>query len=131
MVLSGRSEERLRGVNPALQSVVRRAAQLIEHLDPELQFVVTEGLRSPERQQRLVEVGASRTMKSRHLTGHAVDLAAVVDGDVLWDWPLYHRLASVMKEAAQELGVQIVWGGDWESFKDGPHFELSRQIYSA
>ena len=60
-----------------------------------------------ERQRRLVETGASQTMKSRHLTGHAVDLAAVIDGDVMWDWPLYERLANVMKAAANELGVQI------------------------
>jgi len=131
MQLSGRSEERLRGVNVALASVVRRAASLIDSMEPGLGFIVTEGLRSPERQARLVEIGASRTMKSRHLTGHAVDLAALVDGDVLWDWPLYERLAKVMKAAATQNGVQIVWGGDWESFRDGPHFELSRQIYGA
>ena len=131
MKLSGRSEERLVGVNPALVSVVRKAAELIDTMYPDLQFVVTEGLRTIERQQRLVEAGASRTMKSRHLTGHAVDLAAVVDGDVLWDWPLYDKLADVMKAAANELGVQIEWGGDWTTFKDGPHFQLSAQVYSA
>ena len=29
-----------------------------------------------------------------------------------------------MKQAAKELGVNIVWGGDWKSFKDGPHFQI-------
>ena len=129
--LTGRSLERLAGVNPALVSVVTRAAELIDEMYPELGFIVTEGLRSPERQARLVEAGASQTMRSKHLTGHAVDLAAVIDGDVRWDWPLYYQLADVMKRAAKEANVNLEWGGDWTSFKDGPHFQLGTPIYRA
>ena len=120
MVLNDRSEERLRGVHPKLVAVVRRAAELTQ-----VDFVVTEGLRTEARQRQLVAKGASRTMNSRHLTGHAVDLAAVIDGDVRWDWPLYYKLADAMKAAARELSVPITWGGDWVTFKDGPHFEIS------
>ena len=120
MVLNERSEERLRGVHPKLVEVVRRAAELTQ-----VDFVVTEGLRTEARQRQLVAKGASRTMNSRHLTGHAVDLAAVLDGEVRWDWPLYYKLADAMKAAARELSVPITWGGDWVTFKDGPHFEIS------
>lgn len=119
MILSKTSVARLRGVNPDLQNVVLWAAA---HTD--LEFVVTEGLRTEARQRELLAAGATRTMKSRHLTGHAVDLAALVGGKVRWDWPLYARLAATMKEAGLKLGVPLEWGGDWRTFKDGPHFQL-------
>lgn len=119
MALDQRSEKRLEGVNPALVDVVRKAAELTE-----VNFIVTEGIRTKERQAQLLAKGASRTMNSKHLIGRAVDLAAVIDGEVRWDWPLYHKLAKAMKDAAAACGVKIVWGGDWRKFKDGPHFEL-------
>jgi peptidoglycan L-alanyl-D-glutamate endopeptidase CwlK len=68
--------------------------------------------------------GATRTMNSRHLTGHAVDIAPYVAGQVRWDWPLYHELAKTVKKCAADLDIPIQWGGDWRSFKDGPHWEL-------
>jgi peptidoglycan LD-endopeptidase CwlK len=120
MQLDERSEKRLEGVNAALVNVVRRAARITT-----VEFVVTEGLRTKERQAQLVAKGASRTMDSKHITGRAVDLAAVVDGEVRWDWPLYHKLADAMKAAAKECGVKIVCGADWKRFPDGPHFELA------
>lgn len=126
------SEKNLTGVHPDLVRVVRLATAL---LPADLRFRVTEGLRARERQARLVASGASKTMNSRHLTGHAVDLAAMVDFDgdgkleVRWDWPLYSRLAEIMRAAAREAGVPIVWGGSWKSFPDGPHFELDRTRY--
>lgn len=119
MILNVRSEKNLCGVHEDLVKVVRRAAEITE-----VDFIVTEGLRTKERQEQLVKAGASRTMNSKHLTGHAVDLAAVVGTEVRWDWPLYHKLAKAMKTAAEELKVPLQWGGDWKSFKDGPHFEL-------
>lgn len=122
--LSRRSLAALSGVHPDLVRVVQRAIEITP-----VDFVVTEGLRNFERQRALVAAGASRTTKSRHLTGHAVDVAAWVGGEVRWDWPLYERIANAMKRAAGELGVLIVWGGDWASFRDGPHFELDRRAY--
>lgn len=118
--LSQRSIDRLNGVHPDLASVVKLAIERSE-----VDFMVTEGLRSKERQKELVAAGASKTMNSRHITGHAVDLAAYVNG-IRWDWPLYEKIAKAMKQAAYELNIKIEWGGDWKSFKDGPHFQLSR-----
>lgn len=121
--LSKRSLSALEGVHADLVKVVQRAIEITE-----VDFVVTEGLRTPERQAELYKAGASQTRKSRHITGHAVDLAAWV-GQVRWDWPLYAKLAAAMKQAASELGTPIVWGGDWVTLKDGPHFELDRRQY--
>lgn len=123
-MLSVRSEKNLVGIHPDLDKVVRKAEELSE-----LEFIVTEGLRSKERQEQLVKAGASKTMNSRHLTGHAVDLAVVVGGEVRWDWPLYSKLSNSMKEAAKQVGVPLEWGGDWTSFKDGPHFQLPFKEY--
>jgi peptidoglycan L-alanyl-D-glutamate endopeptidase CwlK len=122
MCLNERSEKRLVGVHPDLIRVIRRAAG-------ETGFVVTEGVRSLSRQEELYKAGASRTMNSRHLTGHAVDLAVLVGDEIRWDWPLYSKLAAIVKAAAASENVPITWGGDWRTFKDGPHFELSRKDY--
>lgn len=127
MKLNERSECNLVGVHPRLVAIVRRAATMLD--DDGLGFIVTEGLRTVERQRQLVAKGASRTMNSRHLTGHAVDLAATLDGEVRWDWPLYGTLAGHMKLAAGDLGTIMVWGGDWRSFRDGPHFEIDPKRY--
>lgn len=124
MMMDKRSEAALVGVKPALVAIVRRAHELTQDRMTGIDFIVTEGLRSVTRQAQLVQAGASRTMKSRHLIGEAVDLAAVVGGEVRWDWSLYAILAEDMKAAANELGHVITWGGDWTSFKDGPHFQI-------
>ena len=91
--------------------------------------MITEGLRTPARQAELVKAGASRTSNSRHITGHAVDVAALVEGQVRWDWPLYGRIAAAFRQAAKELRVPLTWGGDWPKLRDGPHFELDRKAY--
>ena len=122
--LSTRSLDRLNGVHPDLVRVVKLAIQLSE-----IDFVVLEGVRTKERQALLKTIGASQTMNSRHLTGYAVDLGALLNKEVRWDWPLYHKIAKAMKQAATDLNVQIAWGGDWRTFKDGPHFELNRSKY--
>lgn len=123
-VLGQRSLDRLNGVHPDLVKVVRRAIQLTP-----VDFTVLEGLRTVERQKQLVAQGASKTMKSRHITGHAVDLAPVIDGEVRWDWPLYKKIAPAIKQAAKEVKVPIEWGGDWLRFKDGPHWQLPWRKY--
>lgn len=116
--LGARSRQRLDGVCLDLVRVVERAIQITD-----IDFTVLEGLRTAEKQRRLFDKGATTTMNSRHLTGHAVDLGAYVDGSVRWDWPLYHKIAEAMKQAAAELNVALEWGGDWRTFKDGPHFQ--------
>lgn len=124
--LSQKSLDRLSGVHPDLVSVVKRAIEITE-----CDFAVLEGVRSRARQEQLFKAGASKTMNGRHLTGHAVDLGAYVNGSVRWDWPLYYKIADAMKQAAAELEVPLTWGGDWKSFPDGPHFELPWDEYPA
>ena len=119
-----RSLQNLAGVHADLVKVATRAIEITT-----VDFMVIEGVRTKERQQILFAAGATKTLNSRHLTGHAVDLGAWIGGQVRWDWPLYYRIADAMKTAAAELGVAIVWGGDWKSFKDGPHYELSWKEY--
>lgn len=121
--LDERSKLRLKGVHPDLVKVVEHAIDIST-----INFTVLEGLRTPERQKLLRDAGASQTLNSRHITGHAVDIGAFVDGELRWDWPLYHKIAAAMKQAAKQVGVDITWGGDWK-MRDGPHFELSRRSY--
>lgn len=127
--LGARSKERLIGVHPDLVKVVERAI-LITAVD----FTVLEGVRTPERQKILVAAGASRTLNSRHIPGadgygKAVDLGAWVDNQVDWSWPLYGKIADAMKTAAKQLNIPIEWGGDWKTFRDGPHWQLPWKDY--
>lgn len=133
--LTSRSQMNLRGVHTDLVRVVERAYEIST-----VPFIVTEGLRTLERQKMLVATGKSRTMSSRHLTGHAVDLAIWEDrnedkvvgvNELSWAFPEYKKLAAFMKQAAAELKVIIEWGGDWIEFKDGPHFQLPFKEYPA
>lgn len=125
--LGTRSRNNLIGVALDLQRVVELAITITDQ-----DFTVVEGVRSLERQKRLVASGASTTMNSRHLTGHAVDLIPYpFHGDFdsdgvpnIDDWDQYYPIATAMKEAAQQLGIKVEWGGDWNSFKDGPHWQL-------
>lgn len=118
------SEARLKGVHPDLVKVMRLAIARTP-----IDFTILEGLRTLARQKELLAAGATQTMNSRHLTGHAVDVAALVGGKVRWDWPLYEKLAAVILAAAKELSIPVVWGGSWKTLKDGPHFELDRKFY--
>lgn len=127
--LGNKSIENLKGVHPDLVKVVHRAIQITQ-----VDFTVTCGVRTIAEQKVLVAAGASKTMNSRHIPGKdgyskAVDLAALVNSAVRWDWPLYYKLAEAMKTAAKELGIPLEWGGDWKSFKDGPHFQLPAKVY--
>lgn len=122
--LDARSLKRLEGVHEDLVSIVKRAFDMSPN-----EFIVTEGLRTLERQKQLLAAGASQTLRSRHLTGHAVDLAVKVGDEVRWDWPLYRALAVVMKDAANQLDIPLEWGGDWKSLVDGPHYQLPWKEY--
>jgi len=124
MRLTPRSMTQLKKVHPDLQKVFLRASEI-----GDMEFIITEGMRTLERQKELVASGASKTLNSRHLTGHAVDVAIIVGGKARWDWPLYDKLSKDIKKAARELKIPIVWGGDWVKFRDGPHYELDRKVY--
>lgn len=121
--LGTKSREKLQGVHPDLVAVVEKAIRISEQ-----DFSVGEGLRSVERQKELFNTGRSKTMNSRHLTGHAVDLFPY---PISWDWAHFYPIADAMKEAAADLGVELEWGGDWKGFPDGPHFQLSWRSYPA
>jgi peptidoglycan LD-endopeptidase CwlK len=146
---SARSMRNLDGVNADLVRVVRHMLE-----ESPIDFVVIEGRRTVARQRELVASGASQTMNSRHLTGHAVDLAAWV-GEIRWDMGLYYQIAAAAQRVSKFTGVPIRWGGCWlrldtttktpaqlvaeyvaskraarrKAFIDGPHFELPASIY--
>lgn len=122
--LSRKSLAKLGGVHPDLIKVVKRAIELTS-----VDFGITEGLRSVSRQKELVAQGKSQTMRSRHLTGHAVDIVAYKNGKVSWANHLYDKIAAAFFEAAEEYDINIVYGGNWKTFKDCCHFELNRENY--
>jgi peptidoglycan L-alanyl-D-glutamate endopeptidase CwlK len=128
--LSNRSLQRLSGVHPDLAAVVKRAIQISKQ-----DFFVGEGVRSMERQKKLVASGASKTMNSRHLTGHAVDLHPYpYDGDHdsdgvpnRDDWDAYRPIVDAMQRASEELKIDIDHGWDWGW--DAPHHQLTWETY--
>jgi len=123
MRFSRRSLAALVGVHPDLIRVAHRALLLTEH-----DFVVTEGIRSMERQRHLVLRGLSKTMHSRHLTGHAIDVVAWCGpGVVSYARPKMRLVTDAFRAAARELRVSIRLGIDWGW--DAPHIELARAIY--
>lgn len=123
---SQRSENNLRGVHPDLVKVVRLALELSP-----VDFGITEGLRTVERQKQLVAEGKSQTMNSRHISGHAVDVFAYPTPAGSWDWQYYQKISQAFKQAGKNLGILVEWGGDWKTLKDGPHFQLPYADYPA
>lgn len=119
MTLNARSEQKLIGVHPDLVRVARRAYEL----EP---FIVTCGLRTLEEQKALKAAGKSKTLNSRHLTGHAID---IVDPDGQYDRPDLKRISVAFKQAAKELGIDVEWGGDWKGAWDMPHWQLCWKAY--
>jgi peptidoglycan LD-endopeptidase CwlK len=94
-----------------------------------IDFSISEGVRSPERQKQLVAEKKSLTLKSKHLTGDAIDFAAFVDGQLTWDKKYYDYLGELFETTAKELNINVKWGGrfkkaDGKPFYDGPHVEL-------
>ena len=146
--LSQRSLQKLEGVDEALQETVKLAIQKTK-----IDFGVICGMRNLKEQEALVAKGASKTMKSKHLEGKAVDLMAYIDGRASWELKLYDDIADAMKEASKETEVDLRWGACWTTnslresdlscdalmmqyidirrsqgrrpFIDAPHFELT------
>lgn len=113
---SERSKAHLSEIHHDLYHVVTLARQLSE-----VPFEITDGLRTPEEQRHYYDTGKSKTMKSKHLTGLAVDVVPI---PVTWEPEAFYPIAIAMKQASDILDIPIVWGGDWRTFKDYPHFEL-------
>lgn len=149
--LSEKSLKELNGVHTDLVAVVKRALELSVQ-----DFAVHDGIRTLEEQKKMVASGASQTLDSRHITGHAVDLVPYVNGKLRWEWEPIYRIADAVRIAAKELGTPIRWGGAWDIsftettespedlvsgyvarrrkagkkvFVDGPHFELPKTKY--
>ena len=106
--LSERSLRNLEGIEESLLVVVLRAIQITK-----IDFGVIDGLRSEAKQKQLVAAGASQTLRSKHLTGHAVDLMAYLNGRGCWELAIYDEIAEAMRQAAKEQGVAIRWGAAW------------------
>jgi peptidoglycan LD-endopeptidase CwlK len=145
--LSDRSMSMLQGVDEQLVATVKLAI-----LNTKTDFGVICGLRTMEEQRVLVDKGASKTMRSKHLDGKAVDLMAYIGSRGSWELNLYDDIADAMQEAAVETGAVLRWGAawhindirDWDGtmedamnsyvdlrrsqgkrpFIDGPHFEI-------
>lgn len=115
---SRRSLRNLRGVHPDLIAVARLGLRLSPH-----DYMITEGVRTIERQRELYAAGASHTMHSKHLIGDAFDFAVIIDGVITWDFNLYRDVADEIKRSAEFMGTKITWGGDWQSLRDGPHIQ--------
>ncbi|MEY2688674.1 MAG: hypothetical protein RL375_2872 [Pseudomonadota bacterium] len=149
--LGATSLAELNGVHADLVAVVQRAIALSTQ-----DFSVHDGLRTLAQQQALVAAGASQTLDSRHISGHAVDLVPYINGKLRWEWPPIYKIADAVRMAARELGTPIRWGGAWDIdlttstespedlvnaysarrrragqrvFIDGPHFELPSAKY--
>lgn len=120
---SKRSLKNLEGVHPDLIKVMTQSLEISP-----IDFAILEGLRSPERQQEVIARGASWTKNSRHLTGHAVDIGAVIEGHIVWALDPYQRLSKIIKKVAQDLSIPIEWGGDWQKV-DAGHYELTWNAY--
>ena len=149
--LGKRSLRELNGVHPDLIAVVKRSIQITPQ-----DFSVHDGIRTLKEQQKLVSSGASKTLRSRHLTGHAVDLVPYINGKLRWEWEPIYQIAEAVRTAAEELNITIRWGGAWDTlltstdeptedivsgyverrrkegkkaFIDGPHYELPKSKY--
>ncbi|WP_295531502.1 M15 family metallopeptidase [uncultured Pseudacidovorax sp.] len=149
--LGKNSLNELQGVHPDLVAIVQRAIVLTAQ-----DFGVHDGLRTLEEQKKLIATGASQTLDSRHLTGHAVDLVPYFNGKLRWEWPPIYVIADAVRTAARELNTPLRWGGAWDvdftasndspedlvadyvsrrraagqrAFIDGPHYELPRAKY--
>lgn len=151
--LGVKSINMLVGVHPDLVRIVRRAIEVTSQ-----DFLVLEGVRTHKRQLELYGKGRTRdelrsdgvdpalaqpgvkpvtwTLKSNHFVqadgyGHAVDLAPYpVDWDTL---SKFDAIADAMAKVAEELGIAIRHGADWDmdgkrrerGESDNPHFELA------
>lgn len=118
------SKTRMIGLDSRLIVFLNRAIEITQ-----VDFTIVEGLRSKAKQAADVKSGASFTMNSRHLTGHAVDVAPWIAGAISWKWAHFHQLAPYLFEAAKQVKCPIEWGGNWpavpgKSAPDGPHWQI-------
>ena len=131
--LSTTSRERLNGVNPILIAIIEAAI-----VDSPYDFGIPPdgGLRTTERQKELYALGRTKAgnivtqtdgvkKKSVHQSGNAFDIYAFVNGKATWEAKYYEPIARhVQKVALEQFNVKLVWGGDFRTFRDMPHFQI-------
>lgn len=121
---STRSLKHMNGLHPDLLKVLNEAIK-----DTPIDFAVTDGKRTMAEQKKFVAQGKSKTLKSRHLSGKAVDVMCYIDGKGTWNTRIYTQLSKHILAVAKKLGIALVWGGTWKSFPDYVHFELDKKRY--
>lgn len=124
-----RSRLNLVGVHADLVRCVNYAYTVTE-----VDFSVLEGRRSATREKALFEAGASHTLQSRHITGHAVDIAPYLQGRIHWEWPLFYPVIESFWLASHDLGIPLRWGGVWDralTELDRAHLDDEFHAYTA
>jgi len=114
----------MKGLHPDLLKVLNEAIK-----SPPYDFTVIDGLRTMAEQKKFVAQGKSKTLRSRHLSGKAVDVMCLIDGKGTWGVEVYKTSAKHVLSCAKKLGIALVWGGSWKSFPDYVHFELDKKRY--
>ena len=120
--LSAKSRRELSGVHPRLRAVVEAAIT-----DCPVDFIVHDGLRTIEEQREYVKQGVSKTMKSRHLTGRAVDLVPFINGKPRWEEKPGQAIKRHVLATAARMDVKMFNGHDrwgWDLW----HFELDKSV---
>jgi len=122
------ANKHVKSIHPDLLAVYRKAQASTSF---NIQITEKGGLRDIEEQKALVKKGASKTLNSRHMTGHAVDLEVRYSGkrSNAKDWYWCRKINVAMQKAAKDLGVKIKWGGTWKGFPDGYHYQLTWKSY--
>jgi len=119
---SKRSLDNLATCHPDLQKVAHEAIQTFD-------FTVICGHRNKADQDKAYKEGKSKLKYPASKHNKTPSLAMDCTPYPL-DWndtKSFHAMADHMKKAAKTVKVGIVWGGDWKSFFDGPHFELKEK----
>lgn len=91
-----------------------------------IDILIYDTIRTESQQKENVKKGVSKTMKSYHLVGQALDFVPVVDGRT--DWNAYKR-ADIQKAIAEAKRLGFEWGGDWTNFVDRPHLQYNHKGY--
>ena len=146
-VLSDASIEKMKGVHPKLIELMKKAIS-----DSPYDFKIVQGLRTAEYQNSLYQQGRTKpgkivtkldgyNRKSNHQAkadgyGHAVDIAVCGQYDQngnyvkcttdaeMFDNKKLVEISRHIKAVAKKMGLEIVWGGDWKTLYDTPHYEL-------
>lgn len=129
---SKKSSDRMKGVHPQLVKLANAVILQSPH-----DFGISQGVRTMEEQRKLYAQGRNGnpgpivtwTMNSKHLIqkdgyGHAIDIVVYKDGKPDWSEKYYNEIADVFERVGNELGIKYVWGGNWKTSKDRPHYEI-------